>query len=178
MYINVVNNVIYLTIDGITYEVDNMLQNLINNDTLLLKLSISDIFDLFYRFGGIPDNLKDFLVKKIKLYGDSDQVASFTYKGIAGWLDKAQRSSILNLLNLSPAMTDSDENQFSLILSSKVVNIPVSELVSLITKLENYSYQCLVATTKHLEAVEDMENLDDILNYDYTTGYPDKIVIE
>jgi hypothetical protein len=41
-----------------------------------------------------------------------------------------------------------------------------------------YAYKCYVNTFKHIKAIENLTKLEDIMNYDYTTGYPEKIVLE
>jgi hypothetical protein len=62
-------------------------------------------------------------------------------------------------------------NNTSVILSSEFVK-------QFILQLEAYAYKCYVNTAKHLQAAASLSNPEDIINYDYTTGYPDKIILE
>ena len=61
--------------------------------------------------------------------------------------------------------------EHSLILSAEFVK-------QFILQLEAYAYKCYVMTAKHLQAVQSLQTIEDILNYDYTTGYPEKITLE
>jgi capsule polysaccharide modification protein KpsS len=47
-----------------------------------------------------------------------------------------------------------------------------------LAKLEVYASSCYIQTQKHILAAKQLKNLEDILNYDYTTGYPEKITLE
>jgi hypothetical protein len=35
-----------------------------------------------------------------------------------------------------------------------------------------------VVTAKHYQNISELYNPEDIINYDYTTGYPEKIILE
>ena len=47
-----------------------------------------------------------------------------------------------------------------------------------ILQLEAYAYKCYVTTAKHLQEAQSLQTTEDIINYDYTTGYPEKIILE
>ena len=32
-------------------------------------------------------------------------------------------------------------------------------------------------TTKHLQAIKELKTVEDVVNYNYTSGYPDKITL-
>ena len=83
-----------------------------NHDDLLLEASMKDLLDIFVF--GVPDNFKDLLLKKVRLYDASSAVNSFKYNGKEYWLDKLQRGSILNLLN-TPIATAADTDSIDII---------------------------------------------------------------
>lgn len=58
------------------------------------------------------------------------------------------------------------------------ITLPSEFVKQFILTLEAYAYKCYVNTAKHLQTAASLENLEDILNYDYTTGYPEKITLE
>lgn len=141
------------------------------DDIILNELNFNDLLKIWKELYGIPKNIKAILKKKIELYDKSSNVNSFFYNGKEYWLDKNNRTCLWNLSN-------SNLGDIEFILGNDVLNINSLKLKSFLLKLEGYAHKCYVNTFKHLKAVEDLNRLEDIINYDYTSGYPDKIVLE
>lgn len=153
-----------------------------NNDELLLNASMKDLSEIF--IFGIPANFKEYLLKKVHLYDASSAVNSFKYNGKEYWLDKLQRGSILNLLN-TPVATAADAGSMDIILGDDIYSIKLEKLADLINSLEQYAYKCKVTTQKHINEINNYSDptnheeygkfIDFIINYDYMSGYPEKI---
>lgn len=45
----------------------------------------------------------------------------------------------------------------------------------MLAALEVYAAEALNTTERHKNAVMDMDNIQDVTDYDYTTGYPEKL---
>lgn len=154
-----------------------------NNDKLLLEASMQDLFDIFVF--GIPENFKDLLLKKVRLYDASSAVNSFTYKGKEYWLDKTQRMSILNLLNSYSSIHPKEDSKLEIILGNDIYSFSIEEIFQLIAKLEEYAYQCKINTQKHINAInaiqeptsseEEIDFINSLVNYNFTVGYPNKL---
>lgn len=148
------------------------INNVLNNDELLSLYSMSELDTLYKKyFGNYKAMYPHILIKKIKLYDSSDEVNSFIIGGQKFWLDKATRVGLMHLANCS---TD----DLQLVLGDKILIFPVEFAKNFLAKLEVYAGQCYLQTQKHLLAVKELKTLEDILNYDYTTGYPEKITLE
>ncbi len=153
-----------------------------NNDELLLNASMKDLSEIF--IFGIPANFKEYLLKKVRLYDASSAVNSFKYNGKEYWLDKLQRGSILNLLN-TPVATAADTDSMDIILGDDIYSIKPEKLADLINSLEQYAYKCKVTTQKHINKINNYSDptnheeygkfINFIINYDYMSGYPEKI---
>lgn len=153
-----------------------------NNDELLLNASMKDLSEIF--IFGIPANFKEYLLKKVRLYDASSAVNSFKYNGKEYWLDKLQRGSILNLLS-TPVATATDADSMDIILGDDIYSIKPEKLADLINSLEQYAYKCKVTTQKHINEINNYKDptnpeeygkfIDFIINYDYMSGYPEKI---
>lgn len=153
-----------------------------NNDNLLLDSTMKDLSEIFVF--GIPANFKEYLLKKVRLYDASSAVNSFKYNGKEYWLDKLQRGSILNLLN-TPVATATDTDSMDIILGDDIYSIKPEKLADLINSLEQYAYKCKVTTQKHINEINNYSDptnheeygkfIDFIINYDYMSGYPEKI---
>ena len=112
--------------------------------------------------------LSTILEAQIKNYDTSDEVNSFLINGDKFWLDKATRVGLMHLANCS-----SDDLQ--LVLGDQVLTIAVDTAKAFLAQLEVYAGQCYLQTQKHLLAIKELKTIEDIINYDYTKGYPDKI---
>ena len=112
--------------------------------------------------------LSTILEAQIKNYDTSDEVNSFLINGDKFWLDKATRVGLMHLANCS-----SDDLQ--LVLGDQVLTIAVDTAKAFLAQLEVYAGQCYLQTQKHLLAINELKTIEDIINYDYTKGYPDKI---
>lgn len=145
--------------------------NKILTEDILNELSFDDLRLIWAQLYGIPENLNQLLKRKIELYSSSNSINSFIYKGKEYWLDKSNRASLLNI-------SKSSLGNVEFILGDEVVNISPSVLTSFLINLEAYAHKCFVNTFKHLQAIKGLYKPEDIFNYDYTTGYPEKIVLE
>ena len=106
----------------------------------------------------------------IRAYDKSSNVNSFYYKGKEYWLDKNTRVGLQNLANCS-------SDNMSLVLGDTIVELSIDKAKTFLSKLEEYAGKCYINTTKHLLAIKDFQTVEDVINYDYTTGYPDKITL-
>lgn len=169
----------FITESKVVIEVDNHrleflkenFSNEILNEEILSKLSFNDLLEIWHNLYGIPKNVKKILLKKIELYSSSNSINSFVYNNKEYWLDKNHRSCLQNL-------SGSTVGDIELILDNEILTINALKLKAFLTKLETYAYKCYVNTFKHLENAKKLVKTEDILNYDYTTGYPEKITLE
>lgn len=102
-------------------------------------------------------------------YNDkSSKVNSFTHKDKEYWFDKNTRASLLALVSCS-------ENTITLVLGDELIELEVSKAKKFLQDLEIYASKCFINTQKHLKAIKELKTVEDIINYDYTKGYPDKL---
>ena len=141
------------------------------NDSILGELTFAELMEIWKNLYGVPKNVKEILLQKIKLYRKSSNVHSFLYEGKEYWLDKDDRTSLWNLSN-------SSLGNLEIVIGDDVITIGSIKLKAFLLKLELYAYKCFVNTFKHLKAIKSLEKLEDIMNYNYTTGYPDKVTLE
>lgn len=141
------------------------------NEDILNDLTFEDLQLLWKDLYGFPANMPQILKRKIELYSSSKSINSFLYKGKEYWLDKYNRSCLWNISN-------SSLGNIELVVGDEVLNITPSKLKSFLVKLEDYAHKCFVCTFNHLQASKELYMPEDIFSYDYTTGYPEKIVLE
>lgn len=147
-------------------KIDNLLE-----DSILEYLNFSELITLWKALYGIPVNFRKYLERKCELYDKSIEVNSFIFKDKKYWFDKNTRASLLALVSCS-------ENTVTLVLGDELVELEVSKAKKFLSDLEIYASKCYVNTAKHLKNIKELKSLEDVINYDYTTGYPDKIILD
>ena len=125
---------------------------------------------LFTAVNGKTDveSLRQVLIAKVNKLEDSKE---FEYKGEKLWWDKNTRAGLVNLAN-------SSYDNVALLINNKIMEVNPTVLKNLLTKLEVYSSKVFITIHKHLQDIDKLQTIGDVLNYDYTLGYPEKIVIE
>lgn len=155
------------------YDIGDLeINKILTNEEILSNHSMKDLHELYKKyFGNYVYYYPYILQAKIKLYDSSEAVNSFIINGQPFWLDKATRLGLMHLANCS-------KDELQLVLGDQVLTFPVEFAKDFLAKLEVYAGQCYLQTQKHLIAAKELRSLEDILNYDYTTGYPEKITLE
>lgn len=156
--------------EGLTFVFNfiTLYKDILKSD-ILKYISLQELRQLFLI--GTPNNIKEFLQKKIEFYDSSSEINSFIYKGNKYWLDKQQRSCL-------KTVAESGLSEIEIVLGKESVCLTADVVKQFILQLEAYAYNCYIVTAKHISAAKSLQKDEDILNYDYTTGYPEKIVLE
>ena len=151
---------------------DLSVHSIVLNHELLNSYTMQEL-DSFYKkyYGDYSHYYPTILTAKIKAYDSSDAVNSFLFKGQPMWLDKATRVGLMHLVNCSAS-------DVQVVLADEILTFSVEKAKEFLTRLEVYAGQCYLQTQKHIQAVKELNNAEDLINYDYTTGYPEKITLE
>ena len=116
------------------------------------------------------NSLYQILKRAITEYDKSIYVNSFYYNNKQYWLDKDTRIGLSRLI-------DSGAEKITLQLGDLYVDVSADQLKDFLNQLEVYAGKCFSATAKHFSNLKLIQKLEDLVNYDYTTGYPDKITL-
>lgn len=113
--------------------------------------------------------LKQEKVKLIKNYDVSVAINGFTINGIRVWLDKATRAFLMSRLQAEKQLGKEitciwyKEHNFEM---------PVDKAIEILYQLEVYASECYDTTQRHIVNVQNLDNVEDVNNYDYKTDYP------
>lgn len=156
--------------------------NLVKNSTYTLN----EIFDIYKEL--FPTNkqwseilimregvlnflsLKKILQKAIAYYDTSKYVNSFYYQDKQYWLSKDIRIGLFRLI-------DSGAEQITLQLNDNYLIISPDKLKNFLNQLEVYAGKCFATTAEHLQNIKQFSTIEELLNYDYTAKYPNKIIL-
>lgn len=90
------------------------------------------------------------------------------------WADKNERSSLKSAVQ-DCILSGREYYRLDLREVGLSVEIKCESLIQMLSALEVYAIDCYNTTTDHMFAIKQLNSIEDIESYDYTTGYPDKL---
>ena len=135
---------------------------------------IKNDLNTFINQSNIKKNNRKILnvISKINEYDKSSQVNGVTINGMHTWFDKATRVGLRNSTNVLKKLGNETT---SLWVNNKEITIKCDQLTDMLDKLEVYALNCFDITSKHKRNVYQLSTIEEIENYDYTSGYPEKL---
>lgn len=135
---------------------------------------IKNDLNTFINQSNIKKNNRKILnvISKINEYDKSSQVNGVTINGMYTWFDKATRVGLRNSTNVLKKLGNEIT---SLWVNNKEITIKCDQLIDMLDKLEVYALNCFDTTSKHKRNVYQLSTIEEIENYDYTSGYPEKL---
>lgn len=115
------------------------------------------------------------MLAEITAYDSSSAVNAFELNGMQVWLDKATRVGLMNSTTIAKNM---GQEKTTLWLGSYQLEVDCDKAIQLLSALEMYALECFNVTAAHKKAVSELDNIEAVLNYDYKSGYPEKLKME
>ena len=115
---------------------------------------------------------KDLKKLQIKDYDTSERVNEFTIQGMSVWLDKETRAGLMLRLDSEIAVA---KQETTLWYNGHEFILPTEQAKQMLYAIEIYASACYDNTQRHLAAIDKLESIDEVINYDFTTGYPEKL---
>lgn len=155
------------------YEV--LASPIIDDEALQTSHELNDMIKIDL---GLKARLTDLEIAKIKKleeidsYDCSKEVNSFYLNGVQVWLDKATRVGLMNSLTIEK---ECGKQISTLWFENTKLDINTDAAIQMLSALELYALECYNKTAEHKVAVQALESIEEVENYDYTVGYPDKL---
>ena len=111
-------------------------------------------------------------IREIERYDSSSEVNGFYIDGQEMWLDKATRVGLKLRFDAEIA---SGHTNTTLWYEGTPFNLELANAVQMLNAIELYASACYDNTQMHIAYVKVMEDLETLKNYDYRTGYPEKL---
>lgn len=123
--------------------------------------------------GGNLNWLKSRVKEKILNFDSSTAVNEFTISGAKVWLDKATR---VGLKLRFEGEKENGATQTTLWYNGVSFTLNINDAINMLFAIEMYASACYDKTQEHLANIDKIETTDDLIAYDWTTGYPEKLV--
>lgn len=119
------------------------------------------------------ENLRDILLHNVENYDVSKAVNDFSIQGKSMWLPKSDRVGLPMRFQAEKAEGKSETTLWAG--DGSKFTLDIDTALQMLLALESYASKCYDNTMAHVAAVKALENKEDIMAYDYTTGYPEKL---
>lgn len=110
---------------------------------------------------------------EILAYDSSSAVNEFSIGGVPMWLDKATRAGLLLRFE---AEGKAGRTETTLWNNGQPYTLPLETAQQMLIALELYASECYDNTQRHIAEVQKLESKEAVESYDYTTGYPQKLL--
>lgn len=112
-------------------------------------------------------------LEEIDAYDISSDVNGFYINNMSMWIPRETRVSLQN----STAILLKNNIETTTLWEGTIrFDIPCILLLQMLDALEIYALHCFNVTAEHKANILNMDSIDDINSYDYTIGYPEKLV--
>lgn len=137
-----------------------------------IKVYHADFIQRVSFFDNALDVSKEEAIEQITEYDQSEDVNSFTLQGKQMWLPKETRVGLVNSVTIEK---NAGKETTVLWFGGEKYELPVDTALQMLADLELYAVQCYNTTAMHKANVISLGSVDDVVNYDYTQGYPEKL---
>lgn len=111
-------------------------------------------------------------LQEITDYDSSDSVNSFSINGVNMWLDFDERARIRVSIDAYKANGNTTMEKY---FYGTPFSFPLEVWTQMLNMLEVYASEALNVTEKHKMDVPNLTTVQDVLSYNYKTGYPQKL---
>ena len=113
--------------------------------------------------------------EQIDKYDTSPSVNGFMLNGLRVWLNKDTRVGLMNSTQIAKAM---GKTTTTLWFGGMQIEVNCEKAIQLLSALEMYALECFNVTAAHKKAVAELNTMEEVLEYDYTKGYPEQLKME
>lgn len=106
---------------------------------------------------------------ELREYDSSPVVNSFNLFGEDMWIAPDERSNYMLTLEGAKRLGISE-------ITFLGHNVPVDDVLHMLDAINVYAMQCVGVTDAHRKVINELTTIEDIEAYDFTVGYPEKLV--
>lgn len=147
-------------------------ENVMDEDGDTITVHLADFIQRISFLNNALDVIKEEAIEQITEYDQSEDVNSFTLGGKQMWLPKETRVGLVNSITIEKA---AGKKNTVLWFDGEKYELPVDTALQMLSALELYALECYNVTAAHKANVMALESVDDVVAYDYESGYPDKL---
>lgn len=117
---------------------------------------------------------KQEVLKELAAHDASAVVNSFSVNDTTAWLDKATRVGLMNSTTIAKSL---GRKTTTLWLGDTKLELDTDKAIELLSTIEMYALECYNRTAAHRQAIEELTDIADVLQYNFKSGYPKKMEV-
>lgn len=118
------------------------------------------------------ETLKEVKLKELADYDTSDNVNDFDVNGLNAWFDKDTRAALSTSIESASLLS---ESTITFVVNDKEFSIDIPTAKQMLAAVQRYADKCFLVTEAHKRAIKGLTEAEEIINYDFKTGYPTKV---
>ena len=122
--------------------------------------------------------IRALMLDKITQHDSSIHVNSFFVNNQRMWLDRDTRASLTVTIAAYQAQSIENITLWTESENPVPVTMSVDMLEALLLSLELYAKQCYDTTANHKRSIQQLTDIQQIIDYEYKAGYPEKLNIQ
>lgn len=119
------------------------------------------------------DLYKEDKLKQLVEYDNSIDVNGFFVGEQLTWIDRETRNTYKASIEAAELL---GETSIIVPILGMILNIPIEKGKIALAKIQRYADACAIVTAQHKMAISGLNSEEEIMGYDFTSGYPEKLV--
>lgn len=112
-------------------------------------------------------------IKELSEYDSSDAVNSFSVNGVSMWVPADKRAVLRTSIEAYKAL---GAESITKVWDGQEYTFSTSDWDAMLNQVEVYASECFNQTQRHLTAINSLDTIEAVNEYDFTQGYPEKLV--
>lgn len=111
------------------------------------------------------------VINQLLMFDSSTEVNSFYINKNSFWIDSETRTKYRTAIESAELL---GETNIEIPLAELIFTLDISQAKIMLAKIERYAYKSAIVTLRHRDQISVLSTIEDVLNYDYKQGYPEK----
>ena len=113
------------------------------------------------------------MLMNIENYDNGENVNDFTINDmIHAWFTPAERGNYANSINAAKLL---GKETLIFAVGENVLQVKTEDAEKMLAAIQLYADECYMVTKQHQMEIESLSTIEDVDNFDYTKGYPEKL---
>lgn len=122
--------------------------------------------------GRTLEDAKSEMIERIEEYDSSPSVNSFLINGVeTGWLTPSERSNYKSSIDAAKLL---GLEKLSFYIGDNLLEVTPEQGEYMLAQIQIYADRCFIVTKQHKMAVGALETIEEVDNYYFAEGYPEK----
>ena len=111
-------------------------------------------------------------IAELEEYDATDAVNSFSVSGVSLWVPADKRAVLRTSIEAYKAL---GAESITKVWDGQEYTFPITAWDTMLNQVEVYASECFNQTQRHKAAIESLLTVEEVEDYDFTSGYPEKL---